>query len=349
MANDARPIEQPSNAPAHNAAPGQGAGFVGFNAEPASSDFFTQGEEGWFWYKDAPIPEPEQKPAEQAPETPEVKKLETPRPQEATDSAPLGPAPMSTAWLRENMQNYLDRAIDNPTEENLRAYALMQRVMNDRSTLFTERMVEVVEGDPMLDESVRRPLSTAGAKAVDSRVSRSIRVAMRSLGESEQVGLWFFYSSDCDGCEIMASLLSVLEDVHGLKSLAISVDGKGPPPVREAADMHSRWIADNGQSEMLNLFDVPAVFLAHPMTETLTPVSYSVLSRDELEERIIRESYGLGLLSEEMYADTRFYDNSVPNLAEVDLEESREAIDWDDPSQVVNFLQNAAQRNGRGD
>jgi conjugal transfer pilus assembly protein TraF len=65
--------------------------------------------------------------------------------------------PLSTAWFRKNLEKYRDRAIDDPSAENVAAYYYLQRVMMDKAHRFTDVAREVVMSDPFLDENQRRP------------------------------------------------------------------------------------------------------------------------------------------------------------------------------------------------
>ena len=46
--------------------------------------------------------------------------------------------PFSAAWFREHMQSFMDKAIDEPTNENVRAYLYLQRVMMDKGSQFAD-------------------------------------------------------------------------------------------------------------------------------------------------------------------------------------------------------------------
>jgi conjugal transfer pilus assembly protein TraF len=61
--------------------------------------------------------------------------------------------------------------------------------------------------------------------------------------------------------------------------VAISVDG-GPLPGFTDARL------DNGIATALKVSEVPAVFLAQPLTGRITPIGFGVLSEAQLVERI---------------------------------------------------------------
>ena len=61
------------------------------------------------------------------------------------------------------MEHYRDKAIDNPSPENVAAYYYLQRVMMDKAQRFTDMARRVVMSDPLLDENQRRPIATFAA------------------------------------------------------------------------------------------------------------------------------------------------------------------------------------------
>ncbi len=87
-------------------------------AYASDGPFYQRGQEGWFWYQ--VIPEPEQPDELVEPETGVV------------ESSQSELKPFSAAWFREHMQSFMDKAIDEPTNENVRAYLYLQRVMMDK-------------------------------------------------------------------------------------------------------------------------------------------------------------------------------------------------------------------------
>ncbi|MFC1354247.1 MAG: conjugal transfer protein TraF [gamma proteobacterium symbiont of Clathrolucina costata] len=106
--------------------------------------------EGYFWYKSEPEKETEQK------------NKEEPAPPITQETSPSqeGPAPLSSAWIRANIQGYLDAAIDNPTAENVAAYLYIQKYAMDKSFAFMDASQEVTLGHSAFDEINRRPTAT---------------------------------------------------------------------------------------------------------------------------------------------------------------------------------------------
>lgn len=85
---------------------------------PNNSPYYEDKERGWFWYEDSildkeiaetdpPLPNP----------SPSQEKKAVPQPAKLQESKPL-----SSEWFRKNMEKYRDKAIDEPTQQNVSTY-----------------------------------------------------------------------------------------------------------------------------------------------------------------------------------------------------------------------------------
>ena len=123
------------------------------------TSFLDGKEEGWFWKKTPPEPPEEMEPEPTVAKTDKAedqdKQMPVPEPS-VTVAVEEGPEAFTVAWYRENVQKLRDRAIDDPTQENVRAYYLAQRIMLDKASRFTDMARLVTSTDPLIDESSRR-------------------------------------------------------------------------------------------------------------------------------------------------------------------------------------------------
>lgn len=251
---------------------------VGFGA-------FENKEEGWWWKKDPrempppkPEPKPELKPAPSKTRDEDVLKAQTPV-----------PAPFSSEWLRENLPKLLDKAIDEPTEENLAAYFYAQRVLMDKSQNFAEKARALVISDPLLDETNRVPMATF-ARIANMGGSRAARdKALSRL--SEVGGLWMFYRSDCRYCEPMADALMSFEAKYKFMTTFVSIDHKPLKFLKE-------WVNDEGQANTLGVKITPTVFFVVPPNNYYI-VAQGAMSMPELGDRILLAAETNGLLTDE--------------------------------------------------
>src|SRR5258706_15714830 len=80
------------------------------SAPPASAPYYSGEPDGYYWYDD-----PNEDPAKPV------------SPVALTPGA-TGATPLSTAWLRTNIDKYRDAAIDDPTPDNVAIFAYLQRL-----------------------------------------------------------------------------------------------------------------------------------------------------------------------------------------------------------------------------
>lgn len=300
--------------------------------EPSASvldgaPFYDDKERGWFWYED---PDSEEDMAEielPAPPPPPAPEKTT----EPAPAAPPGPKPLSAEWLRKNMEKYRDKAIDDPTHENVSAYMYLQRVMLDKAEKFTEVSQRVVMADSVLDENSRRPIATFGAFAKDEMSTKGIEKAAKKLAES--AGLWFFYASTCEFCVKEAGVLKGLMNAYGFKVLPIALDGL-PLPSGEFPD----FTIDRGQAKKLGVETTPALFLVKPgESGGALQLGQGLLSGDEIIKRAIALSNENGWLNDDEYQDTlKVNPIQVDNRTLQNIDEKT----VNDPGELVRIIRN---------
>lgn len=258
------------------------AGVDDTNSE--RSPFYADHARGWFWYERI-APEPEDSDTDQN--------------YKATLSAkvPAEIPPLSVRWIREHLPQFLDRAIDTPTPDNVRAFLYLQRVMMDKSTQFAHVSQQVVLGDPALDEVSRRPHATFAANVLDKAAAEARHKVLSAL--AERVGVFFFYRADCHFCHAQAPVLAAFAQRFGFEVMPIALDGKPLPN-----SPFDNFRADSGQAAALNVRTVPSLFLVAP-PEQVVPLSQGVLSFHELAERTILSAVKTHWISQADYARTR--------------------------------------------
>lgn len=256
-------------------------------AAPMESDngFYERKAEGWFWYREIPEPEPVEQ--------------EAPPPQETAPSGGQGPAPFSVAWLKKNLPKYREKAIDEPSPENVAAYFALQRLAMDKAEKFAQtfRLLPVLY--PSLDENIRRPVATYASQVAD-REANAERAKL--LGElAGRLGIFFFFKSDCPYCHAQAPVLAILERRYGFKILPISIDGRPMP-----GNLYQDFRVDQGQARQLGVTMTPALFLVNPddAKQRVRLLSQGAMSLSDLESRIVNVAYDAGWIDAESYEKT---------------------------------------------
>lgn len=291
--------------------------------DDADGTFFDRAEEGWFWYETLP-PEPEEpeplRPAAPPPAPP-------PRSmKESVASAPTS-APLSSAWFRENLDSYRDRAVDDPSPDNVRLYLLLQRIAMDKASEFASATQAITIGDPLLDMAAERPISGFGGDEMDRQAFLAGQALLGHLSES--VGLVFFYLSSCPFCERQAPVIEALSRTTGLEVMAVAIDHM---PMR-SGHFAENYVPDRGQSGLLGVTTVPAVAIMRPPND-IRMVGQGNMTLTELSRRILVVARQAGWISEDAYEATLPVRRATQTLA---AELIDEAV-LEDPSAFIAHL-----------
>lgn len=272
-------------------------------ADPAGQPFFQGKEEGWFWYKD-----PKERPVQLPPLPAKPKETE----------------PLSVEWLKKQMPVLLDRAIDNPTRENVEAYLYAQRLAMDKSQRFAEMSQRVVYSDPFLDENNRVPIASFAKSSFLNGIDQAADAGLKHL--ATVAGLWVFFDSRCQHCRVHAETIEAMRKKHGFVVKYISLDGKGLPNI-------PAWVPDLGQSGTLNVRMTPTTVLVAPPNHFLV-VSQGMMAQTQLEERILVAAESEELLPQTLLAEVRRYDRGV-----LKANDTRDAgVSGQDPAEWVQLL-----------
>lgn len=300
---------------------------VGAEAFAQGVGFSKDKSRGYFFY------EPDAVEEETKPET-TPKVSPTPAPSKPTEAKKQEPAPFSVAWLRDQMPRVRDLAIDNPTVENITAYRYMQRVMLDKSSKFEESWQQSIVSEPLLDENLRRPISTFGGNTLDASAKKGYEAAARML--ASVAGIWFFYRSDCDFCHAQAPVLKALSELYGFKVLPVSLDGK-PLPGNEFPSFE----VDRGQAEAWGVSMTPALFLVKPSTKERVELAQGLIPLEEIVSRSIRAASNAGWLDQRSVAATR---PVRPVYADDKALNAMPKTAADDPAKLSDYLRRELRR-----
>jgi conjugal transfer pilus assembly protein TraF len=299
----------------------------------ASGGYYERAQEGWWWYQEPPVveevePEEKGKPKEE----PKVIVMQAPPAEEQSttiDAAPQGPAPLSAAWFRDNLQTYMDKAIDNPTKENVEAYFLLQRVMMDKAQNFSDMSQRVVMGDPVLDEINRRSLDPSSSRMQETLSAQNREKALDQV--LEKAGLAFFFSSDCALCTNQARILNALAERTNLEVMPVSIDGLPLPDNSFAENM----AVDQGQAAALGITEGPALVLMAPPDRWI-PISYGVITQEDVISRVLMTAADEGIITEDELNKTKPI-NITPSLADALPEDGSLP---DDTLDLIRYLRN---------
>ncbi|MDI1339778.1 conjugal transfer protein TraF [Polaromonas sp.] len=246
------------------------AGALPASAQDASRRYWSDTWRGWHFYED---PEPdggEGKPAV----PPKTVSPAVPVPVHHLKAHELA----AFERLQKNVEETRNIAIMQPTEANVRRYMELESQVVERASYFADVAQRVAWATPELDPTLQgRPV---GAKALEVFEKQQLTDRSRSIAHlGRDHVLFFFYRADCPYCHAFAPTLEAFQARHGIKVVAIGVDGGPMPGFPDAR-------ADNGIATTLKVTQVPAVLLAQPFTGKITPIGFGVLSEAQLLERI---------------------------------------------------------------
>jgi conjugal transfer pilus assembly protein TraF len=240
---------------------------VAVNAQTTPSRYWSDAWRGWHFYED-PEPEADERPA--------------PAPRVASPAAKLKPsrAPEIAEFelLQKSLEETRNIAIMRPTEANVRRYMELEATVVARASTFADVAQRVAWATPELDPTLQgRPVNAKALEVFEQQQISQRSESIAALGRDHV--LFFFFRGDCPYCHAFAPTLEAFEARHGIKVVAISVDGGAIPGFPDAR-------RDNGIAITLKVSQVPAVYLAQPFTGKITPIGFGVLSEAQLLERI---------------------------------------------------------------
>ncbi|WP_211299550.1 conjugal transfer protein TraF [Pukyongiella litopenaei] len=246
-------------------------------AGEAEGRLFCNGEEiaGWHFYCDpepeaepepapAPLPEPQEPVAEDAPELPEE--------------------PSATERIeafRKRADELKNRAILDPTPENLQAYMQVNAEMAAMAGRFAAVWQRVLFRSPDLDANVKRPLTQMGTTIYQDQRNTAEKAALRRA--ASEAGFLFVYDDPvtCRLCLAQAEILTVMQREYGIEVLAVSTDGS-------AIDGFPGAVANDGQLERLGIADMPRPLIAIVETGTgeVHLIGGGLLTEDQILNRV---------------------------------------------------------------
>ena len=234
--------------------------------QEASPRYWSDTWRGWHFYEE---PEPQPKAQRDARASP------PPRP------APAPPRPAEIIEF-ERLQKAVEQtrhiAIMRPTEVNVRRYMELEAQVVARASTFADMAQRIAWATPELDPTLQgRPVNAKALEVFEQLQMSQRSESISALGRDHV--LFFFFRGDCPYCHAFAPTLQAFQTRHGIRVVAISVDGGAMPGFADAR-------RDNGIANALKVSQVPAVYLAQPFSGVITPIGFGVLSEAQLVERI---------------------------------------------------------------
>lgn len=263
---------------------------------PGSKTFIDHPRQGWFFYQDPPVESDEETEDGATPTSidglPPAAWLEPAKYRSlfkslSMDGVKLQALPVVV--LKELVSAKKERALDDPSVENVTTYIKVQKEAYDRSQRFTDAWQIAMYTDPQLDYASQHPTSTYG-HTVEAEIKRHSEEQLLA-GTADRVGLFFFFTSTCPFCQEQSKVLKVFADTYGLTVKPVSLDGVGLPEYPQPA-------MNNGMAENVGVHMVPMIYLAIPEENFLKPLGAGLMTNADLRERLLVLLRNRGLLGE---------------------------------------------------
>ncbi|UVW30531.1 conjugal transfer protein TraF [Massilia sp. H6] len=243
-------------------------------------------------------------------------------------------------WLQENYKLLEERAIDDPTDENVAAYLYVRRIAMDKSQRFSEKVSEVTNTDPLLNENNRIPYASAGAQSIRSANRRAQEQATRELATAG--GLVVFVDGSCRFCAMQMPIVSALRTQYGMEALVVSLDGKRP------RGYSGPLVRDNGLYRKLDLKLTPSVVYVHRPrayqdgkdNNQYRVIAQGFYAQDELVKQIAFAGHTTKLLSSQTMRDLAVWNRGVASTEDLGGLE----LNGNDPAAIKRKLQPLLQK-----
>jgi len=226
----------------------------------AYSEYFNQNPMGWHWNN--------------ALENTSVKK-EREASEESAKNDPTDPNnPIAKMNRIHNMLRYAkDQAVLNPTVENIKDYLMIQNMIMQQSTVFSENWKKTMLLYPEFDYGISHPTDSAISQIAESDLHNKKIATVKMM--SKHYGLLFFYNGRNPLSAQMTKTVESFSNFYGFSTLAVSVDHQMIPSSLKQK-------SDNGQAEALEVKALPALVLVNPQSGTHFVLRYGYASVNEL-------------------------------------------------------------------
>lgn len=229
-----------------------------FFAATASAGYYSDSGKGWWWYQK----EPEKK-DEKERKKPQTKK--TPAFSDYTYDEIWNMHPDDFEKFAESLKK---KAVQNPSEENVKDYYEVQEIARKKALAFTNVAQYVWQKYPELTTAKDYPIATPGNL---SRVEQIREEKNRKLQENrEEFALVYFYRTDCGYCRQQQPIIDWFTGATGWQVKRINVE--------ENPALAGRF----------GIETTPAMILIQKGNQDFFPVSSGLITAEEIEDKTYR-------------------------------------------------------------
>lgn len=171
------------------------------------------------------------------------------------------------------LQYYKDQAVLNPNVENIRNYLMIQNMIMQQSSIFSENWKKTMLLYPEFDYGIAHPTDSAISQIKQSNLHNQQILIVKQL--AKQYGLLFFYNGANPLSPQMERTVETFSQFYGFSTIAVSVDH-----ILLSSKLENK--KDNGQAQALDIKALPALALVNPKTGQHFVLTYGYASVNDL-------------------------------------------------------------------
>lgn len=216
---------------------------------------------------------------------PQKPKEQTRKMPESVDQLPekeLSPT-QQMKLIQEKMQESKDKAIMNPTPENIAVYKVYQDYFVRKASEFSAKWEQMLLEYPDLDHNLKSSHYNATAPIQEAENRKKQNEAIDYV--KDRYGVFFFYRGNNALDNELSKVIKRFSEGYGLTVMPISIDGRFSPEFPNSR-------VESGQAEKMKIKHFPALFLVDPKSNVYKPLSYGFITQDDLARRVFNVIWG---------------------------------------------------------
>lgn len=234
-------------------------------AATARGDYYSDSQKGW-WWGDRTV---------EAPAEEKVEPIAPPnQPKKPSLPPPLKEHDYETIWnmhpddFYEMQEAYKKKAVQNPSEDNVKDYYEMQEIARKKSLAFTNTSQYVWQKYPELSVAKDAPTNTPGNL---SKINSSNNERLQTLKDNrDEYALVYFWQPNCPYCDDQKNILKWFQ---GRTDWTVK-----PVNIRENPALAAK----------IGVVTTPTLILIKRGQTDHFPVGAGVISADEVEDKVYR-------------------------------------------------------------
>lgn len=238
--------------------------------QQSEKKYYEDQKRGWWWYEKAPVVKEENKNDKYAAKG--QKQLPSLKDYTTEEIFNMHPDQFRVLWV-----DIRDKAVQNPSDENIKDFYLITDIAATKSLQFTNAYTAFVQKNPDVAMDFEYPTNTPGDIAKGHMQKGEVKKMID--GASADYALIYFYSEGCEFCQEQSNIMKYFKASHSMEIKPIEISRN--PDV----------------AAFFKVTTVPHIVLVYKYNkDDSIPISTGIIDMVTMEERIYR---GMRLLKGE--------------------------------------------------